>query len=76
MNINTIRVKSEYNDSLAVKIWPHGDDKLVHLGITAYPLSVTCWIDKSEAEKIIEALRESVENLASRDAGQPRRRPV
>lgn len=70
MNINTIRVKSEYNDSLAVQIWPHGDDQVVHLGITAYPLSVTCWVDVGEAEDIIEALRESVENLASRDAGR------
>lgn len=70
MNLKTIPVKSEFNDSMSIQIWPHGDDKLVHLGITAYPLSVTCWVDVGEAENIIEALRESVENLASRDAGR------
>lgn len=70
MNLKTIPVKSEFNDSMFIQIWPHGDDKLVHLNITAYPLSVTCWVDVGEAENIIEALRESVENLASRDAGR------
>lgn len=70
MNLKTIPVKSEFNDSMSIQIWPHGDDQVVHLGITAYPLSVTCWVDVGEAENIIEALRESVENLASRDAGR------
>lgn len=69
MQARYIAIDSEFNQALALSVYPHDGEPSIHLGFSAYPLSFTAWISPGEAQQLVDALQESLRDIAERCDG-------